>query len=113
MPLVEAAASAGHMKAIEGNGWSGMVRSQGSSQFAHETLRIPALNQSDSGAADKSATYLRGNIRSDPALSVVQLGHSARASGITVRASPADFMGSDRRAWTRVPEPSLGIRDRS
>src|SRR6266568_4757370 len=76
MPLVEAAASAGHMKAIEGNGWSGMVRSQGSSQFAHETLKIPALNQSVSGAADKSATYLRGNIRLDP-----RSGTIARNSG--------------------------------
>src|SRR6266700_6043756 len=115
MPLVEAAASAGHRKAMEGNGWSGMVRSQGSSQFAHETLKIPALNQSDSGAADKSATYLRGNIRSDPALAVVQLGHSARASGITVRASPADVhgfgsAGLDPRSGTiaRNSGPQLG-----
>src|SRR6266542_5086775 len=96
MPLVEAAASAGHRKAMEGNGWSGMVRSPGSRQFAHETLKIPALNQSDSGAADKSATYLRGNIRSDPG----PIGRATRPFRPSIRHYGS--RKSRRRSWVRT-----------
>src|SRR6266700_3280844 len=68
MPLVEAAASAGHRNAMEGNGWSAMVPSQGSSQSTRQTLKILALDQSDSGWQwIKEKSCLRCGIRSDQA----------------------------------------------
>src|SRR5439155_26436044 len=47
MPLVEAAASAGHRNAMEGNGWSAMVPPQGSSHPIRKVLKILALDQPD------------------------------------------------------------------
>src|ERR1700694_4228603 len=60
MPLIEAAASAGHRNAMEGNGWAAMVPSQGSSQCTRKTLKILALDQPNSGRQRiKDNSYVR------------------------------------------------------
>src|SRR5436309_11653476 len=110
MPLVEAAASAGYRKAMEGNGWSAMVPSQGSSQSTRKTLKILALEQPDSGwQRIKEESRLRCGMSSERPIPLVQLAHSpgTRSSGAK---KPAYAISNEPcslvrrlRAWDSTP----------